>query len=640
MSLVAKNQANAKNQATATDESETLVEESSRNSNQLSLIVRGKKIPCPGARVLVETVPSLRTDVAEIGLPDDGYVEAVGHVVRYLEEGDMDDGVGPHNATEILYIARLFSLDGARDACEDSLVRALSAETCVQLRQLATHRNLPRLREKCDRFLSEEFPSVLAGQPVLLQLPRLQVQLDVSSQLLEFDADLLEKVVPKTLETLVSLHPTRNHLEEAVVQLVLLPDLSVCQWSARTSAQIVESSSFSPEKWSTDLLSRLKAGGWAARPVVSVQIRGKGSGKPRPGKGTSMKTGCQPRGMQLIAMTRLSDAACVCLVEEQATLLVVALSLCTVMHDSHLPASPTTGLPVFAHTSSGFRSPMHTARGGFGVVATEAEILTVGGFNRAGCLDSCERYSSITNSWKQSGRMQKKRGRFCAVSTGHKVYAVGGSDGRKELSCMEVLDLRTLQWERVSANMPTPRSSFGAVQMEGKIFAVGGEHYSVPLKTAEVFDPRTESWESLPPLHVSRGDVAVAACAGKVYAIGGRTSCNQCHASVECFDPRQNTWTPVPSMRYPRRAASAITVGNKIMVIGGYNGTQPLRSVEMFDPETETWAELPAMFTARSHTASILYNGMVYVFGGYSGDSFLNRVECFDLNSEQWSSFV
>ena len=590
---------------------------------QLNIVVRGKRVSCPGAQILLGVVPNIKTEGAEIRLPDERHVEALQTVVRYLADGKMDN-VNTHNAGEVLDCARLLGLNAVKDACEEALVQRVSVMNCVRLRQLATQRCLPRLLRGCDRLLSEAFPAVLT-EPAALDLPRIQVRLDVSSQLLEFGTDLLERVVPQVLRALDSTRTGRKHLEEAVAQLILLPDFRVSEWTTEARARILQTP-HSPEKHTPDFLSKLRSGYSPARQLIL-------SPKKETGERRS-------QGMQLVAMTKLSDTSCVCLVEDQNSLVLVTITLCTILQNGQFPASPTTGLPTFSQTSGCFIAQMNLARSGFGTVATESEILAIGGFNRDGCMDSSECYSSITNSWKPVEPMSTRRGRLCITQVEDKIFAIGGSDGRKELSTVETLDTQLCKWRRVQARMPTPRSSLSAASLNGVAYAVGGEHYSLPLRTTEAFDPASGSWQTLSPMSTPRSGLAVVACAGKVYAIGGKTRSLKCLASVECYDPERNIWSPVSSMRYARRNAAAVAVGGKVMVMGGFGGTVALRSVEIYDPLSDEWTDCPPLCSIRSHASATLYNNQVYVFGGFSGSRFLNTVECFDLKTGQWTSFA
>lgn len=590
---------------------------------QLDVVVAGKKISCPGASVLLGAVPNIRKG-AEIRLPDQRHAEALQVVVGYLSEGGKMDGVGLHNAAEILDCARLLGLGSVKDACEESLVQRLSTTNCIQLRRFASQHSLPLLTRRCDQLLSDAFATILA-EPGSLELPRIQVRLDVSSQLLELGTDLMDKVVPKIVSVLDAMRSNRRHLEEAVVQLVLRPDFRVSELT-KDARDSIRHSPLSPERHTPNFYTKLLSG---SSPVRQLILSPKKAGKGEP---------C-PHGMQLLATTKLSDVAMVCLVEDQTSFLLIAISLSTILQNGKFPASPTTGLPTFSLTSNCFISQMNQARSGFGMVTTESEVLAVGGFNRSGCLDSVECYNSITNSWKGMERMKTKRGRLCTVCVEDQVYAIGGSDGKQELSTVERLDVKQGKWQRVGKSMPTPRSCLGTAVLDGVVFAVGGEHYSVPLKTAEAFHPSTETWQPLPPLGTPRSDLAVVACAGKVYAIGGKTRSVKCLSSVESYDPVTKSWSTVASMKCARRNAAAVTVGDKVMVIGGYSGTAALRSVEIYDPECDQWQDCPSLCSVRSHASAGLYNGQVYVVGGFTGSIFLNTVETFDLRTEKWTPF-
>ena len=593
---------------------------------QLNVMVRGKKVACPRADLLLGAMPSMRKEGAELRLPDERHVEALLTVVGFLADGRME-GVDAHNAAEVLDCARVLGLSAVRDACEDFLAQRVAPMNCVKLRRLASQRRLPRLTRSCDEFLSASFAALLAEKSAL-ELPRVQVRLDVSNQLLELGPDLLEKTVPQILPVLDSVRSRRQHLDEAVVQLVLRPDFRVTEWSEEAWDGLHRHTPLSPERNSPDFYAKLRGGVSPARQLILVPKKA-GDG--------------QPVGMQLLAIKQLTDAYTVCLVEDGAassSLLLVTVSLCTALHNSQLPASPTTGLPTFSQTSGCFISQMNRARSGFGVVATDSEILAIGGFNRSGCLCTVERYNSITNSWKDVERMNTARGRLCTAQVGDRVYAIGGSDGRRELSSVETLNVKSFRWQKVDVGMPTPRSCLGAAALGGVVYAVGGEHYSLPLRTVETFHPPTQSWKTLPPLTTARSDLAVAACAGRLYAIGGKAQSFKCLSSVETYDPARNTWSLVASMKCARRNAAAVTVGDRVMVIGGYSGSTALRSVEIYDPVRDEWSDLPPLCSVRSHAAAVLYNGQVYVLGGFTGCHFLSTVECFDLQTEQWTQFA
>jgi influenza virus NS1A-binding protein len=117
---------------------------------------------------------------------------------------------------------------------------------------------------------------------------------------------------------------------------------------------------------------------------------------------------------------------------------------------------------------------------------------------------------------------------------------VGGNDGRV-LNKVDVLDIDTLQWEKMP-NMLMKRDELAVtIGPDNKIYAVGG--YGGPdnscLSTAERFDPVTGQWEMLPPLKEHRRALSLVALPDGVYAIGGYNGKDYL-SSVERYDETTN----------------------------------------------------------------------------------------------------
>ena len=554
----------------------------------------------------------------EIRLPDGLHVQTMETVVECLRQGRVVD-ISGRNVFPVLQCAQILGMEGVKGACTRYLSESVSVDNCIGLRKLAIECSDPRLAEKCDSFLANSLGELFM-QEAFLSLPRIQVKVDVSTQLFEFSADarLLEKLLPKVIRQLEEAAANCFHLEEAVVHLVLMSDFSLSHRSATTKVHHrVRDTQNSPAK---PLSTFMK---FQSSPARKLKL------------GDSMNSD----SWKVIADVSMSEIATICLVDRGSSLAVLNVSLhASDTEDREFPASPTTGLP--ASSGDALISQMNTARSGFGVVATGSRILAVGGYNREGCLANSERYDFIRNSWESLGKMHTKRARFSAIEVCGDVYAIGGSDGREELGSVEQFGQKSQTWSRLNCPMPTARSCFGATKMDGKIYTVGGSHYSKPLRTTEQFDPVSRCWKVLPSMKTARSDLAVVRCNGKVYAIGGQTFGWSCLASVECFDPAKNAWSKVASMNTTRRNAAAITIEDKIYVVGGYDGSKVLNSVEVYDPLTDEWTYTTPMHVRRSSAAITHTDGQLYVIGGYSGSAFLNSVECFNLDDQRWTSFV
>lgn len=498
----------------------------------------------------------------------------------------------------------------------------LSPSTCIKIRSVAKENHLQDLVARCDLFIDAKLPDMLAREDVL-SLPRIQVNVKATEGAFELRSDysIIDEVVTKVVSNLED--DCSSHLEERVIEMYLEDDqITFCPKSVKMG---------SPEKPEGSLQSLKQLQPSPARKLILDDSLDDEEGP---------QYSSPPSAWKIVSTHKMSELSAVAVVEFEGSLVLVSVVLSPVVLDSTgLPVSPTTGLCFLNGTN--FMAPMSAARSGFGVVSLEGSLLSVGGFNRDGCLSETEFYNFAQNCWTPSSKLTVPRARFGIAKIGGAVFAIGGSDGKKELSSVEMFDTKTQKWEFKESRLLTPRSCFGAATLDGQIYVVGGLHYSTPLKTAEIFNPLSSRWEALPSMSIGRRDVAVTSCLGRVYAIGGQTSGWSCLSSVEVYDPTLRKWSKVPSMKIPRRNAAAVTLNDKIYVIGGYNGTCAVRHVEVFDPLTSTWTQTSSLNVRRSYPAATVVTGdAVYVVGGYANSSFLNSVEKYDLESNMWTPFI
>ena len=603
-------------------------------SPNMSLVVGSAKIPCD-RKQLASAAPNLYEIIRsqELRLPDGLHVKAVQTLVEFITGGKMD--VSVQSAPSLLECADVLGMERAKEACVRCLSQSISPSNCIQLKKLAMEYSTSQLDAQCDKFIDSCFTELLS-QEEFLNLPRIQVNVDVSTQLFEFctDANMADSVLPKVMTKLHELSTNEcgqtTHLDEGVVRLVLMPDFSLSSFA--DSAKMTSQNS--PE-----------------RPLLIKKLK---NIQPSPARrlilGDSMEADLKDkedsevegmtRSWKTIAVAKISEVCFVSLMEIRgSSLRVLNVTLvASDVEDKQFPRSPTTGLP--ATSGSALMAQMNMARGGFNAISTEEGILAIGGYDRNGCLSSVERYDFSRNSWEPVGKMHTKRARFAAVRCTGVIYAIGGSNGQQELTSVESYNLKSLSWQRLISPMPTSRSCFGAAELDGKIYAVGGTHYSIPLQVAELFDPSTQQWKTIPPLQSARSDLAAASCNGKVYAIGGQRSGWKVLSDVECYDPSENAWKSVPSLNTPRRNAVAVTIEDNLYVIGGYDGSKALNTVEVYNPLTNKWIYSTPMYVKRSNATATVFDGSIYVIGGFSGSRFLNSVECYNPGNQQWTSFV
>jgi len=69
--------------------------------------------------------------------------------------------------------------------------------------------------------------------------------------------------------------------------------------------------------------------------------------------------------------------------------------------------------------------------------------------------------------------------------------------------------------------MPTARSGLGVVVVNGKIYAIGGSDGNRQLDTNEMYDPATNTWISKQPMPSARSRFGITVYQNKIYVMGG-----------------------------------------------------------------------------------------------------------------------
>jgi N-acetylneuraminic acid mutarotase len=148
------------------------------------------------------------------------------------------------------------------------------------------------------------------------------------------------------------------------------------------------------------------------------------------------------------------------------------------------------------------------------------------------------------------------------VAAGERLYRIGGFQAKNEKGKKHDLEsqaevaafnLKNSKWEPMPP-LPEPRSSHDAAVLEGVIYVVGGwqlqgEDESTWHKTAWRLNPADKEprWQALPAPPFQRRALALAAHAGKLYAIGGMQPDGPT-TRVDIFDPKTNEWSRGPDL--------------------------------------------------------------------------------------------
>ena len=245
--------------------------------------------------------------------------------------------------------------------------------------------------------------------------------------------------------------------------------------------------------------------------------------------------------------------------------------------------------------------------------------------------------------------MPRKKSHFTLVSTGDAVYSIGGYDGSKRLSSVDIFVPEGESWFE-GPPMFAAKSDFGAV-WDGKrsIYLIGGyTSESQDVAAVEILDTQTRMWRKGPKLQQKRSYVQSAIIDNAIYAVGGAvgntrlTSVEmlQLHNKGEKHHHQQHSpsfWVYVASLNVARSRPGVAALNGKLYAVGGYNGSEHLSSVECYDPLLDRWQLIEAMATPRNSPAVAVQRGeRLYVAGGHDGKKLLNSVEVYSLREKSW----
>jgi N-acetylneuraminic acid mutarotase/pimeloyl-ACP methyl ester carboxylesterase len=164
----------------------------------------------------------------------------------------------------------------------------------------------------------------------------------------------------------------------------------------------------------------------------------------------------------------------------------------------------TAVVEVYDALSDSWQSetPMPSPRWGMGSAAISDRIFVVGGYlgftyayPSGFATGALEILDATSHTWASGPPMPTPRWDAAAVAADGKLYVIGGYDGSRVLSTVEVFDTATGLWDTSSrAPMPTPRTGLAAVVMDGRIYCFGGHDGTNVVSTLEIYDPATDTW--------------------------------------------------------------------------------------------------------------------------------------------------
>ena len=253
--------------------------------------------------------------------------------------------------------------------------------------------------------------------------------------------------------------------------------------------------------------------------------------------------------------------------------------------------------------------------------------------------------------WIERRGMQRPRHDLAVVAVENRIFAISGADDLT-VHDVEMYEVGSQTWFPAPP-IPTARGWLGADIIDGKIYVAGGktiqteemrrrtgvDYHFISRDDLEVFDVRTQRWSVLEPMpRGHRAGVAVTACGGKIWVIGGNTMdpADQRQVdTVEIYDPVKAEWSDGPALPRPTQGINVATVDGIIYAVGGVASEEPQFRSELFvlDPQVGKWERMASQPTGRESSGTTVLDGRIYTFGGRP---YSDATEIYDVASDSW----
>jgi N-acetylneuraminic acid mutarotase len=212
------------------------------------------------------------------------------------------------------------------------------------------------------------------------------------------------------------------------------------------------------------------------------------------------------------------------------------------------------------------RAVNHTFAAGWG-----GKLYVAGGYGAAGRVRTAWVFDD--GCWRPLPRLPYGLAAGGAAVLGGRLYLVGGVAGPPDRSLLVqralVLDLaHPLRWR--FAPGPAPREHLAVAAAAGSIYAIGGRSagYDTNSKLVQSWRPGNPGWQTKAPLPEARGGAGAAAIDGTIVSVGGEAPAGTI-GTVFAYDVADNAWRRVANLPTPRHGLAVAASGGRIFAIGG-----------------------------------------------------------------------
>lgn len=262
-------------------------------------------------------------------------------------------------------------------------------------------------------------------------------------------------------------------------------------------------------------------------------------------------------------------------------------------------------------------APLPAPRGEVAAARLGSEIVVAGGFQPGGTNSPrVDAYSPGRDRWRRLPDLPLAVDHAMAAAAGGRLYVVGGyGRSRARLRAAWTIASAGRRW-RPLPPLPEPRAAGGAAVVAGRLYVVGGVGRSGLARSVFVLDLARRRWSALPG-PTPREHLAVAAAAGRIYALAGRTAGFDTNLTTfESLAPPARGWRRLPPVPGARGGTGAAVVGTTLVSAGGEAPQGTIATVYGFDLVRGRWRRLPDLPTPRHGLAVAAALGRVYAIAG------------------------
>ena len=222
-------------------------------------------------------------------------------------------------------------------------------------------------------------------------------------------------------------------------------------------------------------------------------------------------------------------------------------------------------------------------------VCVKGEVYVFGGIDdEYRCINSVEKYSPSTNSWKVITKIYDYLKNFCVCAFMDKIFVIGGGEAGEGIfgaldSCWQ-FDIKGCignNWKPV-ARMGEARSKAACAAYEGRIVVSGGRrNFTTNINTVESYDVVSDTWSPMPNLLISTIPHSLVVVKNKLFVIGSTALESLC----QCFDSISNKFVFLKSADN-FNFQKAVSIGTKIFV---FKYIEP--AVLIYDVDKNEWSK-------------------------------------------------